>query len=128
MPGSALVRPLALLVLTASLALGLGRPAAAHEGDGVVTIEQREPAGPASLRYVVRLTWSLDGHPATMAWLTATPVDSLGTRGTPVVLSPVDLDGRYTGTVVFPTTGTWTVEFGSQLPPTKVTIVEQVVG
>jgi hypothetical protein len=112
------------VILVALLLPGMIDPAGAHGGEGVVTVESRQPAGANAIRYVVRLTWSLDGHAASSAHLIATPVDAVGVQGTPTYMAPMDYDGRYTGTVVLPSAGPWTVKFTSHNPPTNATTVE----
>lgn len=111
--------PLRLLaVLGAALMLGLGfaaPPAAAHDGEAVVVIEDAHPAG-TSVHYVVRVTWADDGHPAADATVTATGVGADGTQLTPVPLDPVDGDGRFAGVVEYPAPGSWTVRVTSIEP------------
>ena len=94
------IRHLLRLVLIAAAVLALGaRPAAAHEGTGTLVLESREPLADGSVRYVVRLVWDDDGHPAVDATVTATGVAADDRTSTPVVFEPVDDDGRYAGTV-----------------------------
>jgi|GEM_PF-3316276 len=109
--------PLAALAAgLAALGLGAAPPAAAHEGEAVIAVETVEPTD-LSVRYVVRVTWSNDGHPATDAVVTATAVAPDGTQTTPVTMTPIDADGRYEGTVEHPAPGAWTVRFTVVEPP-----------
>lgn len=106
----------AVAAALAALGLGTAPPAAAHEGEAVITVETVEPTD-LSVRYVVRVTWENDGHPATGAVVTATAVAPDGTQTTPVTLEQVDDDGRYEGTVEHPAPGAWTVRFTVVEPP-----------
>jgi hypothetical protein len=109
--------PLAALAAgLAALGLGAAPPAAAHEGEAVIAVETVEPTD-LSVRYVVRVTWSNDGHPATDAVVTATAVAPDGTQTTPVTMTPIDADGRYEGVVEHPAPGAWTVRFTVVEPP-----------
>ena len=97
-----------------------------HDGYGVVDIEGRHPASPQELHYVVRVTWSGDGHPAgPETALTATVVGPDGPRS-PLALAPLDTDGRFHGQVTFPGPGTWTVRFSAPHPLTTWETVEAV--
>jgi hypothetical protein len=118
--------PAALATLTVAVSLGVAGPAAAHEGDGVVTVQAQEPAGPTTIRYVVRLTWANDGHAALDATFTATPVQADGTTLTPVPFTPIDQDGRYEATVAFPAPGAWIVRFTSVKPKVTSELAQQV--
>src|SRR5690606_15228637 len=112
--------PLAALAAgLAALGLGAAPPAAAHEGEAVIAVETVEPTD-LSVRYVVRVTWSNDGHPATDAVVTATAVAPDGTQTTPVTMTPIDADGRYEGTVEHPAPGAWTVRFTVVEPPGRL--------
>lgn len=115
-----------LALLIASVALGITTPAAAHEGDGILTVESQAPAGDLAVRYVVRLTWADDGHPALGATVTAVPVAPDGEPQTPVTLEPTDEDGRYSATVTYPTAGDWTVRITSVTPTDSIEITEAV--
>jgi hypothetical protein len=118
--------------LLAGIAL-LAVPAAAHErettheGHGVIVVEGRHPVSPGAIRYVVRVTWSADQHPATDANVMATAISPVGISSTPVVLQPLDYDGRYGGTVALPSDGAWTVRLTSATPPGIADISEQVL-
>ncbi|HET6952896.1 MAG TPA: FixH family protein [Acidimicrobiales bacterium] len=101
-----------VLAAVALLTVGAAAPATAHEGDGVVTIEEVHPAG-ASVHYIVRVTWENDGHPAADATVTATVVMPDGETLTPVVLAPADDDGRYAGAVEYPGAGSYTIRITS---------------
>jgi hypothetical protein len=122
-------RALAALAAALGLALALlpgAAPAGAHEGVGVLTVEQVHPAG-LSVHYIVMLTWENDGHPAEDATVTATPVGSDGAALTPVTLAPSGAgDGRYSGAVEFPSAGSWTVRFTSIDPTGSAERPEQV--
>lgn len=113
-----LVPVLARLAAVAAVATGVLQPgaAAAHEGQGQFAVETAEPEADG-VRYVVRLTWVGDNHPAIDATVTATPINPAGTVGTPVAFSAVDQDGRYQGVVPLATPGTWTVRFTAVTPP-----------
>src|SRR5688572_6326593 len=101
--------------------------APAHEGHGVLVIEGRHPTGPDDVHYVVRLTWSGDGHPADPATtaLTATVVGPAGPLA-PVVFTPYDGDGRYAANVSFPGPGVWTLRFDAPSPQTTFESLELV--
>lgn len=127
-----------VLALTAVPALAAPRPDAtgtsaddvtseAHEGHGVLVVEGRHPTGPTAVHYVVRLTWSGDGHPADPA-TTAVTASILGPQGPLplVVLTPWGADGRYAGTVSFPAPGMWTVRFSAPNPATQFDSLELV--
>jgi hypothetical protein len=103
-----------VLVCAVALAGGAGR-VAAHEGEGVITIESGEVTG-LTATYQIRLTWQNDGHPALDATVTATARRAAdGQAQTPVPMSPVDEDGRYRGAIEL-TPGDWTVRFTSVTP------------
>ena len=121
-----------VLTLTGGTALATPRPDAvvtseAHEGYGVLIVEGRHPTGPTDVHYVVRLTWSGDGHPADPA-TTALTASIVGPQGPlpPVVLQPWDADGRYAGTLSFPAPGVWTVRFSAAMPATQLDSLELV--
>ncbi|HMG45078.1 MAG TPA: hypothetical protein VK611_27345 [Acidimicrobiales bacterium] len=130
-----------VLALTGGAALAAPRPDAAdttatsadavgseaHEGSGVLVVEGRHPTGPTDVHFVVRLTWSGDGHPADPA-TTALTASILGPQGPlpPVVLTPWDADGRYAGTVSFPSPGMWTVRFSAPNPAIQFDSLELV--
>lgn len=122
-----LFRVLARLTAVAAVAAAVFQPgdAAAHEGEGQFAVEAEEPAADG-VRYVVRLTWVNDNHPAIDATVTATPIDPAGTAGTPVALSAVDQDGRYQGVVALPTPGTWTVRFTAVTPAATAEVIREV--
>lgn len=116
----------ALVVFCTALA-ALGTPAAyAHEGEGILKMESQGEAESATVPYAVRLTWANDGHPAVDATVTATPIDPSGSPQTPVPMQFEGQDGRYTGTVTFPTDGTWTVRFTSVIPGATMEILQEV--
>ena len=112
-----------VLVLVGSIA-----PAAAHEGGGTMTVESAEPTDSGSVRYVVRLIWNNDGHPAAAAdtTMTAVPVGADGTAQTPVTLEPVDDDGRFAATVEFSSPGAWTVRFTAITPEATLEVAQQI--
>jgi len=121
------LRTLARLAAVAAIAAAMFEPgvAAAHEGQGQFAVETDEPAD-GGVRYVVRLTWVNDNHPAIDATVTATPIDPAGTAGTPVALSAVDQDGSYQGTVPLPKPGTWTVRFTAVTPAATTEVTRDV--
>jgi len=100
--------------------LAVVSPAAAHDGEGAFTVDSAEPADGTAVHYVVRLTWTNDGHLALDATVTATAVAPDGTPSTPVPLTAVDQDGRYEATVEFPGAGDWTVRFTAVTPPSTL--------
>lgn len=117
----------ATLALSLALALLPGAaPAGAHDGGGTITVEQVHPAG-LSVHYIVMLTWDNDGHAAADATITATPVGPDGASLTPTTLAPSGAgDGRYSGSVEFPSAGAWTVRFTSIDPTGSAERPEQV--
>ena len=95
----------ALIVFCAALA-ALGTPSAdAHEGEGIFELQAQGSADSLTVPYVVRLTWANDGHPAFDATVTATPIDPGGTPQTPVPMQFEGDDGRYSGTITYPSAG-----------------------
>lgn len=119
----------AFMALAVTLALlGPISAASAHEGGGTITVESSDPTGSAAVRYVVRLIWNNDGHPAAAAdtTLTAVPVGTDGTAQTPVTLEPVDDDGRFAATVEFPSPGAWTVRFTAITPEANLEVPQQI--
>lgn len=116
----------ALIVFCAALA-ALGTPSAdAHEGEGIFELQAQGSADSLTVPYVVRLTWANDGHPAFDATVTATPIDPGGTPQTPVPMQFEGDDGRYSGTITYPSPGNWTVRFTSVSPASTMEIVEEV--
>jgi hypothetical protein len=132
MARSRITRFLLLAMLLLPLILMMIRPAAGdeshgdHDGYGVIDVEGRHPGEGGAVHYVVRVTWSEDGHPAEGSTVTATVLDAFGNALPPVTLDPLDLDGRYAGTVTFPWEGLWTVRFTSTVPAGSVDTVEQL--
>lgn len=116
----------ALGLLAVSMLLTAASPAAAHEGQGILTLESQVADDQGAVRYVVRLTWADDGHPALDSTVTATPITPDGSPQTPITLAPADEDGRYAGTVSYPTPGDWTVRFTSVTPTGTIEITEAV--
>lgn len=116
----------ALAVLAAAPLAAAHEGGESHEGVGVIAVEGRHPVSPGAIHYVVRVTWSGDQHAATYANVTATAISPLGVPSDPVVLQPLDVDGRYGGTVVFPTDGSWTVRFASAVPAGSADIQEPI--
>ena len=96
------------LLISALAVLSSAAPAGAHGGNGTFTIESSTPDA-TGVRFVVRLVWDNDGHPAADATVTAVAI------GQDVVATPVPMtftdDGRYTATVPPPDASTWTVRF-----------------
>jgi hypothetical protein len=135
MARSRVTKFLLLAMLLLPLILMMIRPAAGeegtpadsrHEGDAAISLEGRHPMAPGQVHYVVRITWSGDGHPAVGSTVTATLLDAFGTPLSTVTLDPMDADGRYGGTVTFPSEGLWTVRFTSSLPAGSLDAVEQL--
>lgn len=123
-------RPLGAALIAMLLLLGASvgaPPAQAHEGEGALFVESQEPTGDGSVRYQVRLTWVNDGHAAIDATVTATPIADDGIPRTPVVLDPIDQDGRYAGVVPFDANGPWTIRFTSITPAATSELVEEVM-
>jgi len=112
----------AALLLTVMLLLVA--PATAHDGEGVITVEKAETASANQMRFTVRLTWQDDGHAALGATLTATPLRSTNVAQTPVVLDPIDQDGRYSAVVGFTGAEPWTVRFTAISP--SATVEQQI--
>lgn len=97
-----------------------------HEGTGVVVVEGRHPSGAHEVHYVVRLTWSGDGHPAgTDTALTATVLGPAGPVAT-VPFQSYDADGRFHARVAYPGPGVWTLRFTAGQPPTSHDSVEPI--
>ena len=105
-----------LLCLIASMAF-LPAIADAHEGKAIINVESSEETGELERTYRVRIVWDNDLHAAKDATVTATGVSPNGSATTPVVLSAVDADGRYEGTLTYPSPGAWTVRFTVVTPP-----------
>lgn len=104
------------VALAAVLGLGPASPAGAHEGPGILTLESDTPTG-TSHRYLVRLVWENDGHPAARATtITATPVTPAGAAQTPVAMTAVDDDGRFEATLDLVEPGSWKVRITSINP------------
>lgn len=116
----------ALIVACAALAALGTPPAFAHEGEGIFELQAQGPADSLTVPYVVRLTWANDGHPAFDATVTATPIDPDGTPQTPVPMQFEGDDGRYSGTITYPSAGNWTVRFTSVSPASTMEIVEEL--
>jgi hypothetical protein len=116
-----------LLALTGGPALAdpTGSVSDAHEGHGVLVVEARHRTGPTDIHYVVRLTWSGDGHRADAGAVTASVVGPQGPLP-PTVLLPYDLDGRYAATLQLPAPGIWTVRFSSTNPGSTIDSLETV--
>lgn len=117
----------ALAVLAVAHAAGLGiGTASAHDGEGILVIEAQGPAAGLSVPYVIRLTWANDGHPAIDSTVTATVLEPDGTPRTPVVMEPIDEDGRYAATIALGSGGSWTVRFTAVTPTATIEVVEEV--
>src|SRR3546814_8353286 len=63
---------LGLSLLSVAFLIGAASPAAAHDGEGILTVESQIPTGDVVVEYVVRVTWADDGHPALQSTVTAT--------------------------------------------------------
>ena len=118
--------PLPILIAVVAAVVVGASPVEAHEGRGVLTVEEAAPVPENGIRYVVRLTWEDDGHAALSSTITATPIDGSGTPATPVAFRPIDEDGRYEATVRLPGPGTWTVRLTSVTPTAKVERLESL--
>lgn len=106
-----------LLCLIASMAF-LPAIADAHEGKAIINVESSEETGELERTYRVRIVWDNDLHAAKDATVAATGVSPDGSTTTPVVLSAVDADGRYEGTLTYPSPGAGrTVRFTVVTPP-----------
>ncbi len=116
-----------LLLAAAAIAVVVigSSPAAAHEGDGVFTVESTTPGKDGTVTYQVRLTWENDGHPAIDSTVTATAVGPDGTTQTPVTMQPIDQDGRYRAAVPLPGRGPWKVRLTSVEPESTFEIANQ---
>jgi hypothetical protein len=123
-------RVLAGLAVPAGLAAGLAAgapPALAHDGPGVLVVENDMPMGANGHHYTIRLTWENDGHPAAPdTTLTVTPVAPDGAVQTPVPMTSVDQDGRFEAMVDLVQPGTWTVRFTSISPEANVEVPVEV--
>lgn len=120
-------RPRSFFTLLSLLALVLfapAIPAGAHEGEGEFFVEAREPQG-SGFRYVVRLTWTNDGHAALDSTVTATAIAADGTPQTPVTLAPLDQDGRYAALVPSPAGGPYTVRFTAVTPEATAEVTQR---
>lgn len=113
-----------LLSLLALVLVAAAIPASAHEGEGEFAVEAREPRGPG-FRYVVRLTWTNDGHAALDSTVTATAIAADGTPQTPVTLEPLDQDGRYAAVVPSPAGGPYTVRFTAVTPEATAELAQR---
>jgi hypothetical protein len=115
----ALAGAITLLGLMAGPGAG---PAGAHEGPGILVMESDTPTG-TSHRYVIRLTWENDGHPAARATtVNLTPTAPDGAAQTPVPMTPVDDDGRFEATVDLAQPGGWKVRFTALNPSANVEV------
>jgi hypothetical protein len=111
------------VTLTAAVALAMAwasGPAGAHGGEGVLTVESSTKDTRGGVRYVVRLTWEDDGHPAVDATVTAVPFGPAVTDATPLVMGPVDDDGRYQVSIPSPGDGPWEARFTSVTPTASI--------
>jgi hypothetical protein len=117
---------LAALVGLVGVLAWTAAPAAAHDGDAAIAVEAADPEPDGSVHYVVRVTWTDDGHAALDTTVTATPVAGDGTPQTPVQMTAVDQDGRYEATVPFPAPGAWTIRFASIDPNGTVEQAQEV--
>lgn len=114
----------ALLSLLALVLFAAAVPAGAHEGEGEFVVEARESQG-SGFRYVVRLTWTNDGHAALDSTVTATAIAANGTPQTPVTLNPLDQDGRYAALVPSPAGGPYTVRFTAVTPEATAEVTQR---
>ena len=115
-------------VVAAVLLLVPASPAAAHEGSGTITVEEADPATDTAVRYVVRLTWNNDGHPAAadLTTITAVPVGADGTALTPVTLrAGRRRPGGSRNTIDFPAPVRGAVRFLSIAPPATLEVPQQ---
>lgn len=120
---AALTVALAGAITLLGLMAGLGAsPAGAHEGPGILVMESDTPTG-TSHRYVIRLTWENDGHPAARTTtVNLTPTAPDGAARTPVPMTAVDDDGRFEATVDLAQPGAWKVRFTALNPSANVVI------
>src|SRR3546814_19366080 len=93
---------LGLSLLSVAFLIGAASPAAAHDGEGILTVESQIPTGDVVVEYVVRVTWADDGHPALQSTVTATPLAPAGAPQTPFSLHPIHEAGRHPGPHPFP--------------------------
>ena len=116
-------RRLLVALATALVALtALAGPAGAHEGPGILEMESDTPTG-TSHRYVIRLTWENDGHPAARTTtITLTPIAPGGAAQTPVPMTAVDDDGRFEASVDLAQPGAWKVRFTALNPSANVEV------
>jgi hypothetical protein len=115
------VSRIGLVVGALALVLSGTTTAHAHGDSGLMSIDARSvgvstPDGaPGELTVQVRITYAGDGDPAAGAVATATATEAGGTAAAPVAL--VDMgDGTYTGSMLLPTLGSWTVRVESANP------------
>jgi len=127
-PFRRLAAALALALAGAAALVGplLATPAGAHEGPGILVVESDTPTG-TSHRYVIRLTWENDGHPAARTTtINLTPMAPDGAAQTPVPMTAVDDDGRFEATVDLAQPGAWKVRFTALNPSANVEVDVEV--
>ncbi len=101
----------------------------AHDASGLMSIDattvgvQTPDGTPGELTVTVRITYANDGDAAPGAVATATATEAGGAVAAPVTLADAG-DGTYTGALLVPTHGSWTVRVESTNP---VAAAEQTV-
>jgi hypothetical protein len=115
-----------LLLAAFAAAFLFARPAAAHDGKPVITVDQAHPT-PTSTHYIVKMVYEDDGDPIVDASLTATPIAPDGSEGALVTMASSG-DGTYQGEVPMAEPGTWKVRFTTVDPNGSMEHTQVVAG
>ena len=114
-----MIRRIVPVVVLAAALLCWAGTAAAHDDEGVLTVDVAEPAGDLTVDFQVNLIYSGDREPVEDASLTAVAEGPAGTAG-PFTLDATEEPGRYATTITFPAAGDWVVRFTSITPGATV--------
>jgi hypothetical protein len=109
-----MIRMLAAALILSAVTFSAG-PAAAHDDVGVLEVVQADVQGTRAT-YEVSLIYSGDREPVENATITVVAQDPAAVTVGPVNLEPTGEPGRYTASLEFPSTGSWTVRFSSVRP------------
>lgn len=116
-----MMKAAAMALVVVAAAFGSASPVSAHTGPGAIAV-QATPNG-LTVDYVTRVTFVGDGDPAEEATVTVS-ASRRNPDGTVDVVSPTTLtakgDGNYTGSLIFPSSGTFALVVESVNPPARV--------